>query len=57
MIDDARKIEDRADIDALRRAARVLRRRSRKPHSVAQRVMQRVLTDLAATIQDELEDG
>lgn len=49
-------VEDRADIDALRRAARVLRRRSRKPDSVRQRVMQRILTDLATTIEDELED-
>lgn len=48
--------QDRADIDTLRNAARILRRRSRKPDSVMQRLMQRVLTDLATTIEDELED-
>lgn len=55
--EDARAVEDRADIDALRRAARVLRRRSRKPDAVMQRVMQRILTDLATTIEDDLEDA
>lgn len=57
MNDQARIIEDQADIDALRRAARVLRRRSRKPDAVISRVVQRVLTDLATLIEDELEDA
>jgi hypothetical protein len=56
MKDEARIVEELADIDALRRAARVLRRRSRKPDAVVNRVMQRILTDLATTIEDDLED-
>jgi hypothetical protein len=54
-IDPAQAVEDRADIDALRRAVRVLRRRSRKPNAVILSAMRRVLTDLADTIEDELE--
>lgn len=49
--------EDRADIDALRRAARVIRRRSRKPNNILQTVIRRILTDLAETIETELEDA
>jgi len=55
--DDARLIEDRADVAALRRAAHVVRRRSRKPNNILQSVLRRILTDLADTIEDEIEDA
>lgn len=48
-------IEDQADIDALRRAARVLRRRGRKPDGLFPTMLRRVLTDLSDVIEDELE--
>jgi hypothetical protein len=53
---EARRIEDQADIDALRHAAHVLRRRSRKRTSLIRDRIRRILTDLAQTIEDELED-
>jgi len=52
-----RAVEDRADIEALRRAAHVLRRRSRKRHSIVRDALRRVLTDLADTIEDEMRDA
>lgn len=52
----AQAVEDRADTDALRRAARVLRRRSRKPRGILLTAISRILTDLADTIDEELED-
>jgi hypothetical protein len=56
-MDPAQAAEDRADIDALRRAAHVLRRRSSKRHSIVRDVIRRVLTDLADIIEAELEDA
>lgn len=48
--------EARADIAALRRAAYVLRRRSRKRTSPIRDALRRILFDLADTIEEELED-
>ena len=57
MKDEGRAVEDQADIAALRRAAHVLRRRSRKRNSIVRDVLRRILNDLADTIEDELEDA
>lgn len=53
---EARRIEDQADIAALRRAAHVLRRRSRKRTSLVRDHLRRILNDLADTIEEELDE-